>query len=262
MKRKQQDILSFFKSTNGTAQIIKKQKKNEPEVQYKPKWMQSVKVVNDSIPLIFDKIHWHRVSYYKPSFEKSLSNPRFTTVYGCDEDLKSETKRKYPIEPIPDFLLPVLKEVEKVTNQHYNMIMCNLYLEPGHSITWHSDDENFLGPNPCIASLTLGGTRDFFLREKADHQNKIKWELAHGDLIVMKGATQHDWEHAVPKRTQANEPRINLTFRKVIDYRGTNNYYKYTKFGDDDPSTSVRYLYNRKRRAVVIADEQQETKKE
>lgn len=55
-----------------------------------------------------------------------------------------------------------------------------------HSISFHSDDEQFLGPLPCIASLSLGGSRDFLLKHKQDAQRKEKYLLESGDLIVMR----------------------------------------------------------------------------
>ncbi|KAH7405105.1 hypothetical protein KP509_15G056600 [Ceratopteris richardii] len=39
--------------------------------------------------------------------------------------------------------------------------------------------------------------------------------LKHGSLFVMKGYTQRDWEHCVPKRKRASGLRINLTFRYI-----------------------------------------------
>jgi alkylated DNA repair dioxygenase AlkB len=243
MKRKQQDLTSYFNTH-------KKQKKKEPDIQYHPNWLQSMNVISDCIPLIYENIEWYKVSYFKPGINKTITTPRYTTVYGSDEG--PSQLQQFPIEPIPEYLKPLLAAVEKTTGSHFNMIMCNLYLDPSHSISWHSDDEHFLGPNPCIASLTIGGSREFFLREKADHKNKVKFTLANGDLLVMKGRTQHDWDHSIPKRTnQAMKPRINLTFRRVIDYRGTNNYYKYTKFGDAKPHTVIKYHYDYKKHQMI-----------
>ena len=42
-----------------------------------------------------------------------------------------------------------------------------------HSISYHSDDERFLGPLPTIASLSLGGSRDFYMRHK-EHPQRIE----------------------------------------------------------------------------------------
>eukprot|EP01024_Parvocaulis_polyphysoides_P015817 TRINITY_DN1698_c0_g1_i1.p7 TRINITY_DN1698_c0_g1~~TRINITY_DN1698_c0_g1_i1.p7 ORF type:complete len:119 (-),score=14.45 TRINITY_DN1698_c0_g1_i1:878-1234(-) len=69
---------------------------------------------------------------------------------------------------------------------------------------------------PTIASVSLGATRDFILRNEYDAEHKILYELGHGDVLVMAGATQKHWRHGVPKRANVVNPRINLTFRKIV----------------------------------------------
>ena len=59
------------------------------------------------------------------------------------------------------------------------------------------------GPLPTIASLSLGGTRDFLLKHKKDPARRERFPLESGDLIVMRGTTQSNWLHSVPKRAQA-----------------------------------------------------------
>lgn len=69
------------------------------------------------------------------------------------------------------------------------------------------------GPLPNIASLSLGSTRDFQLKHKTDKSVKVeKFALEAGTMIVMRGKTQSEWLHAVPKRAKA-EGRMNITFR-------------------------------------------------
>jgi alkylated DNA repair dioxygenase AlkB len=79
---------------------------------------------------------------------------------------------------------------------------------------YHSDDEKELGVNPVIASLNLGESRRFLFRHK---KTKEKHELLlnHGSLLIMQGAMQHHWQHAVPKEPKKTKPRINLTFRWI-----------------------------------------------
>ena len=81
---------------------------------------------------------------------------------------------------------------------------------------WHSDDEPELGPDPLIASLSIGETRKFRMR----HRNRkdlsaVAWWLNPGSLFVMRGATQRHWQHEVPKTKRRVRPRINLTFRMI-----------------------------------------------
>ena len=109
----------------------------------------------------------------------------------------------------------------------------NLYLDNTQAISYHSDDETFLGPDPTIASLSLGAGRKFKLRKKSDHNIKHEYFLESGDLLIMRGRTQHEWEHAIPKIGKAAMPLINVTFRRAINRAGSNNYYRYNRYGDD-----------------------------
>ncbi len=83
------------------------------------------------------------------------------------------------------------------------------------------------GLNPTIASLSLGGSRDFLMKHKDDAKRKEKFPLENGDMLVMQGTTQSKWLHSIPKRTSSVQPRVNITFRKAMNAAGTNNYYKY-----------------------------------
>ena len=83
------------------------------------------------------------------------------------------------------------------------------------------------GLNPTIASLSLGGSRDFLMKHKDDAKRKEKFPLESGDMLVMQGSTQSKWLHSIPKRTSSVQPRVNITFRKAMNAAGTNNYYKY-----------------------------------
>jgi alkylated DNA repair dioxygenase AlkB len=82
---------------------------------------------------------------------------------------------------------------------------------------WHSDDEKSLGKNNnTIASLSFGAERKFSFKHR---QTKpiISVVLEHGSLLVMKGATQSNWLHSLPKsKKNITQPRINLTFRTIM----------------------------------------------
>lgn len=115
------------------------------------------------------------------------------------------------------------------------------YANGTDSISYHSDDERFLGPNPSIASLSLGATRDFLMKykpinpkegEPAPEQNSkppLKLALGSGDMVLMRGQTQANWLHSIPKRKGkgSQEGRINITFRKGVERYSTQNYYQY-----------------------------------
>lgn len=117
--------------------------------------------------------------------------------------------------PWPDFLLPVRQLVKIETGVDFNSVLVNHYRDGGDSVAWHSDDEPELGPAPTIASLSLGATRRFLLRNK--HTNEtIEFKLAHGDLFVMLGHCQNEFTHCVPRTRKVVARRLNLTFRNLI----------------------------------------------
>jgi alkylated DNA repair dioxygenase AlkB len=147
---------------------------------------------------------------------------------------------KYPPRPIPKCLDDLRLVTEAATGCKFNFCLVNYYASGSDSISYHSDDERFLGNLPAIASFSLGARRDFLMKHKPIPPNDntapppetrtIKLPLASGDMILMKGRTQANWLHSIPKRTGKNTEdggRINITFRKAMIRGGTENYYNY-----------------------------------
>ncbi|MCP9807774.1 alpha-ketoglutarate-dependent dioxygenase AlkB [Cyanobium sp. T1B-Tous] len=118
-------------------------------------------------------------------------------------------------EPFPVSLQEILARVSSENNVKFNTALGNLYRDGKDSVAWHSDDEPGLGPNPTIASLSLGATRRFLIRKKNQHKQSMTFNLSHGSLLVMSGSTQVEWEHCIPKSASCAEARINLTFRAI-----------------------------------------------
>ena len=104
---------------------------------------------------------------------------------------------------------------EGATATAFNSLLLNFYRDGQDSIGYHADAEKELGTNPVIASISLGGVRQFVMKHIKSGE-KLKYDLAHGSLLIMGGTSQHHWVHAVPKTKAAVGPRINLTFRKII----------------------------------------------
>lgn len=160
-----------------------------------------------------DTIDWRqdRITIYG----RSLPQPRLTAWYG--EPGKTYTYSGMTMQPTPwtATLLDLKTKVDAVSGAVFNSVLLNLYRNGNDSMGWHSDDEPELGQNPVIASLSLGGTRRFMLRHRIDKEAKHQLELRGGSLLVMKGTTQHYWQHQVPKTKRPVLRRINLTFRVI-----------------------------------------------
>ena len=114
-------------------------------------------------------------------------------------------------------LLEIKKHVEQYIRFEFNSVLLNEYPNGKVGMGWHSDDERELGIDPIIASLSFGANRDFIFKHKTDKSfENIKIHLKSGSLLLMLGSTQHHWKHSLPKRLKVREPRINLTFRKIL----------------------------------------------
>jgi len=115
---------------------------------------------------------------------------------------------------------PALREIEQrlqgALDHPFNSVLANLYRDGSDSVSWHADDESELGPEPVIASVSLGATRTFQLRHNEDPEVRHSLELRAGSLLVMKGPTQHRWRHQLIKTTRRVGPRLNLTFRTIV----------------------------------------------
>lgn len=123
---------------------------------------------------------------------------------------------RHAARPMPEQLRSVAARIEAWLAQRghpasFNSLLLNYYRDGNDSIGMHADDETQLGPQPTIASVSLGATRTFVFRHKATSL-KLNEPLHGGSLLVMKGRTQDDWLHGIPKEPAAGE-RINLTFR-------------------------------------------------
>ncbi|MDB5278255.1 MAG: methylase [Ferruginibacter sp.] len=112
-----------------------------------------------------------------------------------------------------------LLELKKITEQHtgetFNSCLLNLYHDGNEGMSWHSDDETSLGINTAIASISFGAERKFCFKHKKSKQT-VSVMLETGSLLLMKGATQSHWLHALPKTSIIKKPRINLTFRTIV----------------------------------------------
>ncbi|KZM25544.1 uncharacterized protein EKO05_0001904 [Ascochyta rabiei] len=229
------------------------------------------------------ELPFYRVQYTITRFGKTtdINTPRFTTVFGIDQTCRFDTngnikdvqtdktleasKFKCNPRPIPQCLDELRRITEGTTGHTFNFCLVNYYAHGKDSISYHSDDERFLGPNPAIASFTLGAKRDFLMKHKPIapkegettlDPGQIKLPLGSGDMVLMRGKTQSMWLHSIPKRAgvDANKGRINITFRKALVRGGTENYYQY------NVGTGGVYRWDAKQEKMVLSEREGVTK--
>jgi len=149
-------------------------------------------------------------------FGKEVPEPRLTAWYG--DPTAVYTYSGITMTPCP--WIPALESLrerfEKITSATFNSALLNYYRTGQDSMGWHRDNEKELGPEPVIASLSLGAQRDFQIRNYQDKNQKLNIPLNHGSLLIMRGRMQENWQHAVPKRKNSQKERINITFRQIF----------------------------------------------
>ena len=151
-------------------------------------------------------------------FGKKIITKRKVAWYGekpFQYTYSNTTKRALPWTPD----LIQLKEIaEKASGEVFNSCLLNLYHSGDEGMAWHSDGEKDLKKNGAIASLSFGAERKFMFKHR-DTKETIVLQLEHGSLLVMKDSTQTYWLHRLPPTKKVTSPRVNLTFRSIVNYQ-------------------------------------------
>jgi alkylated DNA repair dioxygenase AlkB len=139
-------------------------------------------------------------------YDRVVAVPRLLCFYGEDGAL-------------PD---PALAAARAALNAHYGPELGEpfrtaglcLYRDGRDSVAWHGDTiGRGAREDTMVAILSLGTPRALLLRPREGGQRPLRFEVGHGDLLVMGGSCQRTWEHAVPKTAQPVGARISVQFR-------------------------------------------------
>jgi alkylated DNA repair dioxygenase AlkB len=162
---------------------------------------------------LLDRIEWKQDKIMM--YGKELNLPRLSAWYG--DNNKPYTYSGITLNPLPwtNELLQIKEKIEMEAKVKFSSVLINRYRDGQDYVGWHTDAEKELGKNPIIGSVNFGATRKFQLRRIDDHKEKFEVELKHGTFLLMGGATQHFWQHQVPKTAHKIGERLNLTFRVI-----------------------------------------------
>ncbi|HEX9041588.1 MAG TPA: alpha-ketoglutarate-dependent dioxygenase AlkB [Trebonia sp.] len=147
-------------------------------------------------------------------YDRTVDVPRLLCFYGENA-------------PLPD---PALEACRAALNGYYAAELGEPFVTAGlcfyrderDSVAWHGDT---IGrgstEDTMVAIVSLGEARPLLLRPRAGAgqgsdargAGTVRYQLGHGDLIVMGGSCQRTWEHAVPKSARPAGPRISVQFR-------------------------------------------------
>jgi alkylated DNA repair dioxygenase AlkB len=180
-------------------------------VNYYGKIMSS-EVANQYFDSLMQNIRWKKDEVI--IFGKHITTKRKVAWYGDSEYLYTYSSATKKALAWTKDLGELKQLVERYAETKFNSCLLNLYHNGNECMGWHSDDEKPLGKNNTIASLSFGAERKFSFKHKQSKQT-VSLILEHGSLLVMKGATQSNWLHSLPKSKNITQPRINLTFRTI-----------------------------------------------
>jgi alkylated DNA repair dioxygenase AlkB len=132
-------------------------------------------------------------------FDRLVDEPRLTAWYSRDG-------------PLPHPLLGGLFErFDRRYGQCFDTVGLNWYRDGQDSVAWHSDRVGRSGRTAIVVIVSLGEPRPFLLRPRGGGRSR-SFLLGGGDLLVMGGDCQHEFQHTVPKVAYAG-PRVSVTFR-------------------------------------------------
>ena len=183
---------------------------DQSELNFWPQWLEPKQADNllsqsiETLPWRHDKIRM---------FGKQVPVPRLQNWF-ADHTNTSYTYSNICMQAVkfPDWMADLAKAVADKTGFPFNRALVNYYRDGSDSVDWHADNEPELGPDPIIASISLGAERVFQLRHNVTGEI-ISLSLPHGSLLLMGSKIQHFYQHRLAKVKHLDQSRVNFTFR-------------------------------------------------
>ncbi|MEP3374351.1 MAG: alpha-ketoglutarate-dependent dioxygenase AlkB [Maribacter dokdonensis] len=186
---------------------------NDGTVHYFGKILNEEDAIN-YLNVLLNKIKWKNDEAI--IFGKKIITKRKVAWYGEKPFQYTYSKTTKLALPWTAELLELKSKVEQESGETFNSCLLNLYHDGSEGMAWHSDGEKDLKKNGAIASVSFGSVRKFAFKHK-ETKEKVELVLEHGSLLIMKDATQTHWLHRLPPTTKSKTPRVNLTFRTIVE---------------------------------------------
>ncbi|WP_067854663.1 alpha-ketoglutarate-dependent dioxygenase AlkB [Nocardia shimofusensis] len=169
-------------------------------VDLRPGWLSGADTLFDRLAR---EVPWQ--AERRPMYDRVVDVPRLLCFYPEQAEL-------------PD---PILAEARTALSDHYGDELGERFRTAGlcfyrdgrDSVAWHGDTiGRGATHDTMVAIVSLGAPRALLLRPRRGGAS-LRYEVGHGDLLVMGGSCQRTWEHAVPKTRKPVGPRISVQFR-------------------------------------------------
>jgi alkylated DNA repair dioxygenase AlkB len=167
-------------------------------VDYCPNWLAGS---DEVFELLAGEARWQQRTVHM--YDRVLPEPRLTAGWDAD--------------PTESDAPPILSDMAAALTERYavgfDRIWVNLYRGGADSVAWHGDRNRLVMTRPMVATVSLGARRRFLLRPRGTSRAVHRLEPGHGDLVVMGGDCQAEWEHTVPKTAKRVGARMSVTIR-------------------------------------------------
>jgi alkylated DNA repair dioxygenase AlkB len=139
-------------------------------------------------------------------YDRTVDVPRLLCFYGEDATLPDRS-----LDACRDALTAHYRE--ELGEPFRTAGLC-FYRDGRDSVAMHGDTiGRGSSEDTMVAIVSLGTARPLVLRPRDGGSAPLRYNLGHGDLIVMGGSCQRTWEHGIPKSARPTGPRISVQFR-------------------------------------------------
>jgi alkylated DNA repair dioxygenase AlkB len=111
----------------------------------------------------------------------------------------------------PAFVIAIADALSDYCGVRYDRIWMNWYRDNRDSTSWHADRPANTPETATIPVLSLGAPRRFLIRPYGGGRSTA-FTPRGGDVLIMRGRCQRDWQHSVPKQQKAAGSRMSLNF--------------------------------------------------
>ncbi len=169
-------------------------------VDVRPGWVGGA---DEVFALMRDRVDWQ--AERRRMYDRVLDVPRLVRFYGARETLPH----------------PLLDDARAALSEHYAAELGEPFATAGlcyyrdgrDSVAWHGDRIGRGRTDDTMVAIVSVGTPRPLLLRPASGGRSLRFQLGHGDLLVMGGSCQRTWEHCVPKVDASTGPRISIQFR-------------------------------------------------
>jgi len=136
-------------------------------------------------------------------YNRMVEEPRLTAEY-------------VDLHRVPSTIDRIIEALRAQYDVLYDRVWMNWYRDHRDGTGWHADRPANKAPTATIPVLSLGAPRRFLIRPASGGPSTV-FTPAGGDVVVMHGRCQRDWQHCVPKQSTPAAARMSLNFSAALN---------------------------------------------